>query len=230
MARIKYGSLINEISGSIGSATFQKSNFGNTLRSKPRSRKSSSSSQMICRNYMMQLHQAWAALTDAQRTKWNQFISFSGATIRREKGISLTGHSLFIQYNFLRLLSQIAILTDFDYVTIASFPVPYGISRDGTDLNFVLTDNYNSNVIWSVLKASAPQRSSRAFNPVYIRFILNPWTNTNTSVINMVPGYANVFGALPPVGSYIHYTVQFFCMTAPVLSQKLSGVFIVEAP
>jgi hypothetical protein len=230
MARIKYGALVSEISGSIGSVTFQKSNFGNTLRSKPRSRQSGTHTQQLCRNYMMQLHQSWAAMSDAQRTKWNQFISYSGARIRRDKGVLLTGHSLFIQYNFLRLLSQIAILTDFNFNTIVSFPLPYGISLDGVDLNFIVTNNYDSNVIWSVLKASAPQRSSRSFNPDFVRFVFNPWANTNTSVINMVPGYANNFGALPQVGSYVHYTLQFFSMTAPILSQKLSGIFTVVAP
>lgn len=230
MARVKYGALVSEISGSIGSVTFQKSNFGNTLRTKPRARRSGTNTQLVCRNYMMQLHQAWAAMSDAQRILWDRFITFSNARIRRDKGVLLTGHSLFIQYNFLRLLSKIAILTDFNFQTITSFPLPYGIGRDGIDLNFNLTDNFSSTVIWAILKCSAPQRYNRAFNPDFVRFIYYPWVNTSTSTINMVPGFANVFGALPPVGSYIHYMVQFFSMTTPILSQKLSGVYIVEAP
>jgi hypothetical protein len=230
MARVKYGALISEISGSIGSATFQKSNFGNTLRNKPRSMRSGSANQLICRNYMMQLHQAWAALTSDERMKWNRFISFSNTRILRDKNILSTGHALFIQYNFLRLLSQLSILTDFSFLTIESFPLPSAIGKDGVDFNFELTDVFDTEVIWVVLKASAPQKSSISFNAACVRYLYIPWIDSSISSLNMVPGYANVFGALPPVGSYIHYTVQFFSMTTPILSQKLSGVFIVIAP
>jgi hypothetical protein len=228
MARIKFGALVSEISGSIGSATFQKSNFGNTLRTKPRSRRSGTTSQMSCRYIMMQLHQAWAALTDAQRQQWNRFVSFSGAGINRDKAILLTGHSLFIKYNFLRLLNHQAILTVPAYVVMPPFPQPGGLFIDGADYNFWTLYNVDISTFWYVLKLTIPRKHSLSFSPAGLRFMyITPIT---ASAWLFGPPYLAAFGHLPAVGDYIHYSVQFYSMTSPVISQIQKGVFVVATP
>lgn len=230
MARITYGSLVSDVSGSIGSATFQKSSFGNTLRNKPLPRKSCSSSQLSMRNLMVQLHQAWAAMTSEQRTAWNRFVSFSMVSIKRDRHVLLTGHSLFLKYNFLRLLSGLTVLEDFSFSLIDSFPLPAGISNDAGSCSFRTEDNFDSELIWAVVKLSSPQRSSKSFDPGSLRYISTPWVDTVTSALSIETSYAAVYGAVPPVDAYIHYSVQFFSYLAPVVSQKLSGIFVVYAP
>jgi len=229
MARVKYASIVSEVSGSIGSATFQKSLYGNSLRSKPNPRRSSTALQQYCRNLMMQLHQAWAALSDDQRRQWNQFIAYSSAKIRRDKNILTTGHALFIKYNYFRLLSQLSILTDFDYVIIESFPLPDGIATDGFDIDIYYDANFNGNTIWGVVKLSAPMKPSLSFTAAGLRYQFATWAAGGRSTFSYNTSYIAAFGAIAPVGSTVHYSSTFFSMLAPIISQELCGSFIVGA-
>ena len=69
MARVKFGSLVTEISGSIGGSTFQRNSFGNTLRNKPNPIRSRTAAQLSIRQYMKQAHAGWTALTAAERQR-----------------------------------------------------------------------------------------------------------------------------------------------------------------
>jgi hypothetical protein len=178
------------------------------------------------RYVMMQLHQAWAAMTDAQRRQWNQFVSYSGASINRDRSILLTGHSLFLKYNFLRLINKQSILTSFTYTTIPPIPIPDGLFIDSGDFNFYTDFVVNPTYFWYVLKLSVPRRSSLSFSPAGLRFIyVTPITGSgwylNTS-------YISVFGKIPDVNDFLHYSIQFYSMTSPVISQKQTGIYQVS--
>jgi len=230
MARIQYASIVSEVSGSIGTATFQKSLYGNTLRSKPNPRKSSSIAQQYCRNLMMQLHQAWAALSDDQRRQWNQFVSFSSARINRDKSVLLTGHALFLKYNFFRLLSGLTVLSDFSYISIESFPLPEGIGTDGICAEIYYDTPFDGDLIWAVVKFSAPMKPSLSFTPSGLRYMYSNWTGISLSVLSFTQSYLDAFGAYPSVGQTVHFSSTFFSMLAPILSQEITGKFVVIAP
>jgi hypothetical protein len=179
---------------------------------------------------MMQLHQAWAAMTVAQRTQWNQFISFSNSAIRRDKSVLLTGHALFIKYNFLRLLSQLSILTDINYTTITSFPLPWEFSADEVTLGLNFNANFDSNVVWPVVRISPAQRSSLSFTKRGLRFMFDAWSSRVGNDLDFFNSYINAFGAVPPVGSFVHIESTFISMTAPIVSQTITGIYETLAP
>jgi hypothetical protein len=224
MARIKYASIVSSVSGSIGSATFQKSLYGDTLRNKPRPRLSSSSLQLNRRYLMTQIHNAWRDLDNAQRLQWNQFIGFSSAVIARDKHILQTGHSLFIQYNYLRLLTGLAILTDITYTPLSQWPPIVSIENAAGTLEINFDGPNLGSTMWFVLKMSAPRLSSLSFNPKGCRYCST--TFADDSVFWFTGSYQSLFGTIPANGQTIHYIIRFFQLTAPILSGKVSGTWV----
>ena len=226
MARVKYASLVSGISGSIGSATFQKSLYGNTLRSKPRPRHSRSPLQYTRRQMMMTIHNAWADLTDADRIQWNQFISFSSASIRRDKNVLLTGHSLFIQYNYMRLLAGLTILVSIDYSLLPRNTGNIALAvGPGQSLLLTLDADYIESQQFFIFKISSSRRSSLSFAAkglLYLPVIIGTGSPYQIGTL-----YATAFGPLPIIADTIHYTIRWFSLTSPVLSGIYSGTCLV---
>lgn len=226
MARIKYSSIVSSVSGSVGSATFQKSLYGDTLRNKPRPRKSSTALQLGGRALMMQLHQAWSDLTDAQRKQWNQFISYSSATIRRDRAVLLTGHALFIQYNMLRLLTDLAIMTTPVYVPLGGIFDSVQIGRDTPGvLTLVLEDEFPGTQTFGVIKLSAPRRPSLSFSFAGLRGIHVACANETNFDITVL--YTAMFGTIPQIGDTIHYFYRRFSILSPIIQKPITGKLIV---
>jgi hypothetical protein len=226
MARVKYSSLVSSVSGSVGSATFQKSLYGDTLRNKPRPRKSSTALQLGGRGLMMKLHQAWHDLTDAQRKQWNQFISYSSATIRRDKAVLLTGHGLFLQYNMLRLLTDLQIMTTPVYVPLQGIFDSVQLGRDDPGvLTLVLEDEFPGTQTFGVIKLSAPRRPSLSFSVSGLRGI--HVASDNETNFNITALYTSLFGAIPEIGDTVHYSFRRFSTLSPIVQRPLTGKLIV---
>ncbi|MBE3035887.1 MAG: hypothetical protein IMZ70_02220 [Candidatus Atribacteria bacterium] len=226
MARVKYASLVSGISGSIGSVTFQKSLYGNTLRTKPIPRHSRSPLQYTRRQMMMEIHQGWADLTNAERVQWNQFVSFSSASIRRDKNVLLTGHSLFIQYNYMRLLAGLTLLVSIDYNLLprntGNIALAVGANQS---LLLTLDADYIETQQFFIFKISSPRRSSLSFAAKGILYL--PIVTVAGSPYEIGNFYATTFGPLPIIDDTVHYTIRWFSLTSPILSGIYSGTCLV---
>jgi hypothetical protein len=139
MARVKFGSLLTEISGSIGGSTFQRNKYGNTLRNKPNPIKSQSPSQLSVRQLMKQAHDAWTALTDAERKQWQQYTTFSNPKIRHDHNVVMSGHSLYLKYQVLRLLAGLEILDSLVYIPMPTWYYPVQCLEESPNL-YVITE------------------------------------------------------------------------------------------
>jgi len=228
MARIKLGPMITDIAGSVGGATFQRSRFGITMRAKPLPLYSQTTAQYTIRRHITSLQYNWQALTDDQRQQWNRFLDFSGQTIRKDKSILLSGHTLYIKYQLFRLLYNQALLTTLAY---SSMPVWEGITNlqlDGPILNLNFDDDIVHTSYFFIFKATMPRNENQAYNPKGLRFILVDYATA--SVFNLTVEYVNAFGALPPLNSWLHYSIQYFSITAPVFTGVFTGKIKVTAP
>lgn len=230
MARVKYGGLVTEVNGSVGGSTFQRSLYGNTLRNKPFQLHKQTSVQMGIRYFMHQLHQQWRTLTAAQRTAWNQFISYSNATIRRDRAVLLTGHDLFIKYNMFRLISGMAIMTDPVYSPMPAFPTGPNFAIDPPDpdrFDFNVGDTVTHTALWFVLKMTNVRLASRSYSRQGLRFIfITPSTNTAWDIYD---NYIAAFGARPATDDWIHASIQWFSVTSPVMVSPVVGAFQIQS-
>lgn len=228
MARVKYGGIVTDISGSVSGATFQRGIYGGTMRNKPNPIKSATPAQMLIRGYMMQLHYAWSDLDPADRTQWDRFISFSSASINRDKSILLSGHDLFLKYNLFRLLQDQEILTVPSYSPNPEYSNLHEIENDYGVLTFKLLAAIVGGIQFFNLKLSAPRKESLSFSKQGLRFIF--CDTMGVVAYNITAAYLAVFGALPAVGAILHYSIRFYSLTAPVYSNSLTGITTIQAP
>jgi len=226
MARIKYAGIISEASGSVGSATFQKSLYGNTLRSKPVSHKSGTASQLYCRALMMQCQYEWRALDSATRIQWDQFIAFSGQHIKADRGVLMSGHSLFLKYNFLRLLQRLAILTTPIYLSAPAWPSLTTISYNGGASWMLFNANLDTLQVYCTLKLSYKRLPSQAYSAQGLRYIYP--SSITGYYIWLNGGYSSVFGAQFAVNDILHYQIQFWSRIAPILSSIQTGIITIS--
>ena len=100
MARIKFGAIVTEGSGSLGGHTLQHSVGGNQIRTKPLPNTSPTSPQYLIRRKIPCLQYSWKALSDIQKTVWDRYAV--DHDIRAKKGDHqiLSGHSLWMKYQY----------------------------------------------------------------------------------------------------------------------------------
>ena len=223
MARFKYGSLVSEISGSVGSATFQKSSYGNTLRNKPRPRRTNSPSQLEVRQIMMQVHNAWSNLTTAQRTQWAQFIGFAGATIRRDRSIMQTGHSYFLKYNFLRKFTGQTILDAPLYTLLEVGSPTISFSWDDYENGWNVNTNCDDpgDDLWFLLKLSARIPENRSFRRFGLRYMAVPVSDDGNYAMRDL--FKSAFGYYAQDGDWMCYEIQYFGITNTMISGIYRG-------
>lgn len=221
MARVKYGSVVTGLSGSVGGSTFQKSSFGNSLRNKPNPIRKQSPGQGSIRYYMTKLHAAWRGMTDAQRTAWDRYINFSNQSIRRDRGILMSGHALFIKYNLAKLMIGDAIITNLLYISMPTFPTVAQFGSDGATFIFDANDIYDETEIFCLLKLTTPRIPSRSFASQGLRNI--PLTYDGSGTFALAAPYSAIFGFVPAPLLTIHYSLQWFSRTAPLMASPMVG-------
>lgn len=115
MALIKFGSVVTNGSGKLGGHVFQNSKGGMQLRTKPIPSGKPSLSQISIRSINKALQKGWRDLSDAQRKVWNDWaVSHSIMTVR-DPHKPLSGHDLWMKYNYTWLAAGGYFLPDPSY-------------------------------------------------------------------------------------------------------------------
>lgn len=227
MARVKYGGIVTDLSGSIGGSTFQRSSFGSSLRSKPNPIRGRSASQGNIRYLMSKLHAAWRGMTEAQRTAWSRYTNFSNQSIRHDKNVLISGHALFIKYNLAKLMIGDAIITDLIYISMPQFPTFAQIGSDGATMIFDVGDVYDEALMFCLVKLTSPRVPSRSFSPQGLRNI--PLTYDGSGTFGINAAYQVIFGFVPSWNLTLHFSLQWFCRTAPIMAAPIVGKTIIVA-
>lgn len=111
MAIIKLGSIVTDLSGSSGGSTVQNSRAGYILRNKPQQVFSRTSSQYSIRSINTAMHAGWKSLNDYQRSVWNYYAKSKPVFNQSGDKYPLSGHSLWLKYQYGRLIEQLPFLT-----------------------------------------------------------------------------------------------------------------------
>lgn len=107
MARVQFGALITEITGSIGGFTFQKNSSGNVIRLRPTGKKKQSDKQTAQQAQLTSVLSAWQNLTFVQKQLWNDYAFLYPKTNAYGQTKSVTGLNWFTSINQnLKLISQ----------------------------------------------------------------------------------------------------------------------------
>lgn len=205
MARIKFGALLTNISGSVGGSTFQVNRYGWSLKNKQSGVNPNSSQQNFTKASMRVLLSAWTNLSDADRKSWVDYAAAFKITTKFDSGIALSGFNLFLKYNLLYQLSNHNLADIFNSVTL------YKPAVDGADIS--LTGSGTSemllNTTWSVSDNAwfvnyyftKPLPASVNFFKTNTKFVIR--ANNVDGSLDFTGEYISTFGSLPPAGSWI---------------------------
>lgn len=103
MAVIKFGSVVTGGRGSLGGSTIQPDRSGHIWRNKPMPKKSRTQAQSVIRSINKTMQAGWRSLTDQDRKVWNDYAINKPVFNRSGEKHPLSGHSLWMKYQFLYL-------------------------------------------------------------------------------------------------------------------------------
>src|SRR3972149_7463964 len=89
--------IFSDIRGKVAGSVFQKSAAGLTFRKGVKAGNVKSPRQMITRNILKQVHNAWHNLTPNQRTTWSTYANFWSIKQQNIVGNQINGQQLFIK-------------------------------------------------------------------------------------------------------------------------------------
>ena len=204
MARAHLSSLLTDLSGSIGSTTFQNSNAGTIIRNKPSSVGNFSPHKQINRNYNFQIHQSWKSLSDIERTQWQAFSNFINIKQKHSAYLNISGQSLFYKINFYRLTFSLGILTIPVFTNIHPLPVVVTLSVSPTNMFATCyglltpTTEFIALQVTGIISKSVNNFKNR------LKFILFRCPKNASSIIGS--RYINLYGAIPKTGDTVGYS------------------------
>lgn len=227
MARVKFSPIVTDIAGSVGSVTFQRNKYGNTMRQKPLPLNIGSMAQYNVRQLITTIQHAWQELTDAQRLQWDRYLDFSGQTIKHDKSVKLSGHALYLKYQLFRLISGYSLLTTITYVPMPAVPLldEMTLSAGVFEIEFATAVDYSD--YFFLFKITTPRNENKAFSRRGLRFM--KVTLADSAFFEIQDSYIAAFGVLPPVPHFVHYRIQWFSALSPVYSGITTGKFQVTA-
>jgi hypothetical protein len=201
MARVKYGSLVTNIRGSIGGTTFQNNKYGFTAKNKGLPSSAGTTSQMQIRRNMLLVTNYWGQITEYQRSTWNAFAISHPQPIKSDSLIMLSGYALFLKYNLLMLSSGQGMQSEATDGVLPS-PVihPYVFYREGR----LVCNPGGSPAIptnWWLTSISPPMPFQLEYVRSPLRFLII--LNQNEVLVDIHDYYLNLFGRLPASGATV---------------------------
>lgn len=215
MARIKFGSIVSDIAGSIGGHTFQKNSYGFSIRSKPIATKNRSLRQSSNSNIMLKTVQEWSLLTNDQRMSYDRFLNFSPDFAWLNSKSLLSGYNLFVKWVNYLLRSQLSIPSNITFIpiTLPTFSPILAILAGDLVINVEQSEN-NSDLYYQ-LRLSAPVKYSNDITSKGLKVII--FHNVSGSGININSAYVSNFGFTPVAGDIIKIGITLFHSLEPII-------------
>lgn len=226
MALIRYSPLINNIRGSVGNATFQRSQGGNIIRNKPVLVYRSSPYTEAVRAAMASCEFAWRGLSAAQQQQYTNFLNYSPDFQWYSPKQMISGYSLFLKYNCLRLLNGLSILTSFVYNQSTFYPHIDSFFVVSPYFYIVFNASVDTDEWTFSLRASAGLSSTKTVRINALRIIPHGTGDSNT--FDLASAYTSIYGAVPSKNQYVGYDLTFFSNTMPFVFSSLKGIMQVS--
>jgi hypothetical protein len=229
MARIQFSGLVSSIQGSIGGGTLQRNRYGFSIRKKPIPSNRRSANQTAVRTVVSYLQGLWQSLDYDQRSMWNEFLIYSPTYSKNSRNKLISGHSLFLKYNSVRMFIGESPLTTFDYSITPNILVNPIFFRDSTtkpgiDSLFISlgsevdTDNFDF-----LTRASESFSSNKSKASAKARVCQSK--EINPEVFDLTDSYLENFPELPAIGSQIWAEITIINMQCPTIFNKVAGAF-----
>ena len=201
MARIKYSSLVSDMSGKLNGGIAQKGVSGSVLINKPTRISKMGVNAVAARNRLANVQQIWKTLSKSQKAEWTQWAEYAQFKSTGFGSAVISGQSVYIKINSQRLQQGLSVLvTPVDNTKVVA-PV-------------TVTFNYNSGLLFAnfsrmisstndlvQLFVSGPVSPGvTAINGRLKCLKLGTFSGTTKSISS---AYVDIFGVQPPAGGSI---------------------------
>lgn len=228
MARIKFGSLVTSIRGSVGGSTFQKNRYGYTIKNK--------SNQVSPRNVSQRRRQArfysamqkWISLSNAQRQQWGNYaITYPVQSINNPDSY-LNGYNYFCQYHlYLSMINQQSILSDPNGTRFQITTDQQGLVLSGGDLNFFVAGSYNITDFYVIIELTNVLPDSHSFVQQTPYFIDSYDRSVSTNQ-NIQTAYYNKYQITPQQGQRVGAKIVYVNKFAGQLAVYNRRIFTIQ--
>lgn len=232
MARIHYSAIVSSVSGSVGGATFQRSRYGATLKTKQIGVNKQSLNQQVAKTSMSAIQNTWRSMSQSQRDMYGKFSVFSAQKCKHNPSVLLDGYSLFLKYNLIRSHAGLLPLTDFVFELPVTYPVVFQVGAVSPtppvldDLFILFNEQFDSSSIFLLLKVSEPIRSTLNFTKDRCRVVSGYFDDDYT--FSFLDSYTSIFRKLPFEGASIFVSLQVFSILSPFFYTPITGIFPVN--
>lgn len=224
MAVIKYGPLVEGISGKVGGVVFMKSPGQNVVRVNGRQTKVATNRRMTARVNMGIVVSLWRSIGEEARQQWDT-LAASGLWDRKGKAdgnVPMTGYNLCIMQNLPRLQANLELIEN----PSAELPEPLGMSlkeqfNEQDDLTVTVTgeldevlDSTDKVLVWATVPYSAsrnaiPGKTLRLIKVFNVSDFTESMSNPGNWTARIQNEYVAMFGVRPTVGTAFGIAVQY---------------------
>lgn len=205
MARVKFGSIVTEIRGSVGGTTFQVNKYGFTAKNKSVNVRPNTVKQSGVKSIFSFSVKAWRNLTETARGNWNTFAANFPQYTKNDDTVPISGFNAFVKWHTAYYLAT-------GVTTLpADEPITSSVTSDSAAPALTLSGGVLTLVPnWSIASGawfvnwflSSPRLDSQLFFGINKRFMASSFTGTAS--INLTAAYIQAFGVLPAIGDAVN--------------------------
>jgi len=214
MARVEYISPVNNLTGKLGGAVFQKNKSGFIIRSKEYGKKTATQKQNLQRNIFSQIKKLWDTIGTVAQSQWNDFASLHAHYDKYTNVFNLTGFQWFMSINLNTYnTAQIYTLTPPDYLLPNTSP-PYTLQLSHNDIILNLTEQVTLDDTNLLIFTTPPILKTSGQVRRYLRLtkVLFAGEYDTISIVNEYKTTHNIEWNF----SDYYYNLNVFCQIVPI--------------
>src|SRR4030042_2559139 len=192
MARITYGALVTEITGSIAGTTFQRNSSGAIGRQRAYSSANPSVLQSGNQVQLADLVTLWSTLSSADKNGWNAIAASYQHPTPWGNQKTLSGFQWFMCFNRQLLSVGQPVISAAGAYAIPPTPNAFLVLPDVSELVFQFSTAYTSNPHYVVMYATPPLRSN-LLNIKKSSFIIDVRIYNSITTIDITSIYESYF-------------------------------------
>lgn len=211
MARIKYSALVDQINGSIGGTTFQKNQYGFSVRRKPALTRPNKPRQNRQKPMIARATRAWRSMTQTQRDAWATFATNNPQPIHSDPNVAMSGYAIFVRLNVWRQLAELALYTSTPNTSLINLTgiidqIQVAPAFDNMELSFEIPTP--STAAYALFNISSPLEAG--ISAVRNRLRTLVVRDLDDSVFNIWDDFVATYGNEPAVGDRLGVNLFIF--------------------
>lgn len=226
MARVKFGAIVSDISGSVGGLVFQRSQYGNSLRTKPFPSPNYSDSSFNRKAALLKLQFIWRYMNDEQKRAYQTFMSFRPTYVKRNASSLLSGYNLFLKYGLVSLAAGQVPQTSIKFNIPELNLGPPSAYRLGSDFWLDIGTNLPASDFDILALFSKPFSRNTFIADSQLRVI--PTQSFSGTKVKFGYPYVQRYINLPQIGDWVLCRYTVFSLYSPVIYPTFKGILEVK--